>query len=618
MSYADEEYNDLVKSILSEGEHRMDRTGTGIIGKFTHTMSFDLTKGFPLLTTKRVYWDGCVSELLWFLRGQTNVNDLPKKVQQWWWPWADNDGDLGPIYGANWRNFGGDIDQLARLLNDLRQDPFSRRHVITLWDPATVHMANLPPCFLAGTIVATENGAYKPIEEVRVGDLVLDGDGVYQPVTKLWTTDFSGEVVKIKAKCIPTYITCTKNHPFLVRGKGWLHADQIRSGDYLAIPRIHTEELPTFQYVTERESGKFARSWVPTVDDFFTFGYFLGDGYCSHSNNPTSTKHTRRRVCFSVSDKTGVILSRLRKSIKVSKKPAKRGGCPVYMTSSLKWNSVLRQFGHLAHNKRIPGFVLRAPKDHVEAFLDGYLQSDGCEDAKRVRYATTSTDLAFGLQVLMAKVGKVASFGKRNKPPTTVIQGRTVSQRDWYEVDVRKSGSRKFADIDDNYVWVMVDTNTVEPFDGTVHNLEVANSHTYTANNLVNHNCHGTVIQFYVHRNEGGQMGLSCQMYQRSADAFLGVPVNIASYALLTHLVAHDLGFTPTRLVHVLGDAHIYENHLAAVETQQSRQGMEAPQLVINPSMPPLLDAIQNPNFASYLTLLNYNPHPSIKAPLAV
>ena len=276
MSQADHEYTNLLSDVLKHGVVRTDRTGVGTTGLFGATMRFDLTDSFPLLTTKKVYWTGCVDELLWFLRGHTNVKQLPETVQQWWTPWADRDGDLGPIYGQNWRRFGHYIDQLRSVLDSLRNSPFSRRHVVTLWDPMTVHKTQLPPC-------------------------------------------------------------------------------------------------------------------------------------------------------------------------------------------------------------------------------------------------------------------------------------------------------------------------------------------------------HGTVIQFYVHPDsQGNPQGLSCQMYQRSADMFLGVPVNIASYALLTHLIAHDLDLVPTSFVHVLGDVHIYSNHLSAVNEQLERQPRPGPKLVIDTKMPELLKAVERTDFHKFLTLSDYNPHPSIKAPLAV
>lgn len=269
MSQADHEYLSLLRTVRS-ASHRSDRTGVGTLSLFGQRMEFDLDGVFPLLTTKKVHWVGTVEELRWFLRGKTNTNDLDETARHWWTPWQREGGDLGPIYGQQYRRFGGHKDQLAELLFNLKHNPYSRRHVVSLWDPNSVHEAALP-----------------------------------------------------------------------------------------------------------------------------------------------------------------------------------------------------------------------------------------C--------------------------------------------------------------------------------------------------------------CHGTAIQFYVDGKD-----LHCQMYQRSGDLFLGVPVNIASYALLTYLIAHELDLRPKRFVHVLGDTHIYQNHLAQVDEQLSREARPAPSLLIAKDMPPLLEAIERPEFKDYLLLTNYNPHPAIKAPLAV
>ncbi|RMG99600.1 MAG: thymidylate synthase [Deltaproteobacteria bacterium] len=143
-------YLDLLAHILEHGEDRPDRTGTGIRGVFGYQMRFDLAQGFPLLTTKKLHIRSIVHELLWFLRGDTNIGYLREHGVSIWDEWADENGDLGPVYGKQWRSWpapdGTSIDQIARLVEGLKNDPFSRRHVVTAWNPADVpHMA-LPPC----------------------------------------------------------------------------------------------------------------------------------------------------------------------------------------------------------------------------------------------------------------------------------------------------------------------------------------------------------------------------------------------------------------------------------------------------------------------------------------
>ncbi len=143
-------YLDLLAEILADGVERDDRTGVGTRGVFGRQMRFDLSSGFPLLTTKRLHFKSVALELLWFLRGDTNVRWLQARGVGIWDEWADADGELGPIYGKQWRSWaapdGRSIDQIARLLQGLSVNPNSRRHIVSAWNPADVDDMALPPC----------------------------------------------------------------------------------------------------------------------------------------------------------------------------------------------------------------------------------------------------------------------------------------------------------------------------------------------------------------------------------------------------------------------------------------------------------------------------------------
>ena len=145
-----QQYLDLLARILQEGEEKSDRTGTGTLSIFGHQMRFDLNEGFPLLTTKRLYTRAIFGELLWFLRGDTNVRWLQERSIHIWDEWADENGDLGPVYGAQWRSWptpnGESIDQIAKVIESIRTNPDSRRHVVSAWNPAEVDDMALPPC----------------------------------------------------------------------------------------------------------------------------------------------------------------------------------------------------------------------------------------------------------------------------------------------------------------------------------------------------------------------------------------------------------------------------------------------------------------------------------------
>ncbi|HYO86234.1 MAG TPA: thymidylate synthase [Dermatophilaceae bacterium] len=143
-------YLDLMTRILTEGHRRDDRTGTGTLSVFGHQMRFDLSAGFPAVTTKRLHLRSIVGELLWFLRGDTNVRWLQQQGITIWDEWADERGDLGPIYGHQWRSWpdgdGGGIDQISALVQGVRANPHSRRHIVSAWNVADVDRMALPPC----------------------------------------------------------------------------------------------------------------------------------------------------------------------------------------------------------------------------------------------------------------------------------------------------------------------------------------------------------------------------------------------------------------------------------------------------------------------------------------
>jgi thymidylate synthase len=143
-------YLDLLTRILDEGVEKSDRTGTGTISVFGHQTRYDLAEGFPLLTTKKVHTRSVFGELLWFLRGDTNVRWLQERGITIWDEWADENGDLGPVYGYQWRSWptpdGRHVDQIARIIDQIKQDPDSRRHIVSAWNPADIDDMALPPC----------------------------------------------------------------------------------------------------------------------------------------------------------------------------------------------------------------------------------------------------------------------------------------------------------------------------------------------------------------------------------------------------------------------------------------------------------------------------------------
>jgi thymidylate synthase len=144
------QYLDLLQHISNVGVHKQDRTGVGTVSSFGHQIRIDLSEGFPMLTTKKLHLKSIVHELLWFLSGDTNIRYLQENGVRIWDDWADEEGELGPVYGAQWRSWptpdGCQVDQITQLLAQLRDNPDSRRHIVSAWNVAVVDQMALPPC----------------------------------------------------------------------------------------------------------------------------------------------------------------------------------------------------------------------------------------------------------------------------------------------------------------------------------------------------------------------------------------------------------------------------------------------------------------------------------------
>lgn len=155
------QYLELLGHVLSHGVEKEDRTGTGTLSVFGYQMRFDLADGFPLLTTKRLHLKSIIHELLWFLRGETNISYLQKFGVSIWDEWADENGDLGPVYGSQWRSWrsadGSTIDQISTLIESLKTNPQSRRHIVSAWNVGELNAMALPPCHMFFQFYVAQN-----------------------------------------------------------------------------------------------------------------------------------------------------------------------------------------------------------------------------------------------------------------------------------------------------------------------------------------------------------------------------------------------------------------------------------------------------------------------------
>ncbi|MBE49573.1 MAG: thymidylate synthase [Flammeovirgaceae bacterium] len=155
------QYHDLLKHILKNGKKKSDRTGTGTLSVFGYQMRFDLIKGFPCLTTKKLHLRSIIHELLWFLKGESNIKYLKDNKVRIWDEWADEKGDLGPVYGVQWRKWkdknGNSLDQIKNLIFDIKNNPHSRRHIVSAWNVGDLNNMALPPCHTMFQFYVNEN-----------------------------------------------------------------------------------------------------------------------------------------------------------------------------------------------------------------------------------------------------------------------------------------------------------------------------------------------------------------------------------------------------------------------------------------------------------------------------
>ncbi len=274
-------YLDLLRHIIENGRLRDDRTGVGTLGVFGHQWRHNLNDGFPLLTTKKVHIKSIIHELLWFLRGETNVRSLQEAGVTIWNEWADANGDLGPVYGWQWRHwptqevppppalaFFKTIDQIAALIAGLKKNPFSRRHIVTAWNPADVPEMKLPPCHTLWQCYV-ESGA------IGTGGQSQDYARLSLHLYARSIDSFLGLPFNIASYALLTHM--------LAHVCGYLVGDLVISFGDLHIYKNHFDQVGEQLSREPRALPRltFARV-VPTIDDF-RFEDFVIEDYNPHS-----------------------------------------------------------------------------------------------------------------------------------------------------------------------------------------------------------------------------------------------------------------------------------------------------------------------------------------------
>lgn len=669
MTNIDDIYFNILKSVLVNGKERKDRTNVGTISTFAQTFRVNVSTHFPLLTTKNVYWKGVVEELLWFVSGSSDSKILEsKKINIW--------------KGNTSREF---LDKAG--LTNYKE-------------------GELGPCFLKGTEVLTNNG-YKTIENVNKEDLLYTHVGNWKPIEQVHNNNFTGNIFSIRAQYHPSNINATPEHPFYARTyekkeirnpthhfeiildePKWINAENLNKKNTLLGFKIETiEELPVINYEFREEKLSYE---IQSEDEFFMFGYFLGDGWIVKEGN-------YERIYFVFNDKQNDFLKeKIGKVLNLQLcKDKIDTHCMTYRCNNKKYSTILKQFGKYAHKKLIPDWIHKSPKNMIESFLEGYFQADGCyrnnnpNTKSSRRFTTVSIDIALSVQRLYLKLGKICSINFQKRGYKRIINTnnrgpREVNQRDCYFLEVYENKNKRinFFLIEKDYAWFPIREINSKYYENIeTFNFTVAEDNTYTVQNLSTHNCYGyqwrkfnkvyiplqeekkllkdgfvdcrdpgidqlqeainlinteptsrrilvsawnpaqqkqmclpachMMYEFYV---DGENMErLSILVNMRSCDVFLGLPFNIASYSLLLYMVAHVTNKKPHEVIFMLGDTHIYLNHLTQVEEQLKREKKGQPTLKIKRKV----ETIDDFKFEDF-ELENYEPHPAIKAEMAV
>lgn len=634
MSKIDKTYHKLIDKILQEGYTYEDpnRKGVNRIEIPSATFRHEFKDGFPSITTKKLHYKNVVTELIWFLKGSTNIKYLVDNGCNIWnkdaynyylkeckkgskpgldfeefiltiksnAPSSRNNyeyGDLGKVYGHYWRNYDG-FDQIKDIIDKMINTTMSSEIIVTARNPNDKDNQALPCCFSEDMLVRKKND-YKKISDLKIGDEVLTTDSSFQKITNISKVPYKGTMKEIKIFGNSRKISCTPNHPFLIKEKGFIESKDIKNGDYVAIPINKIEEIPLFEEEIKIHGNNFKTKSLDfkKLDYWYLMGYFLGDGWLIDS---------KKEIFFSVADKDiDEVYDRFKSVLGIAKIKNNKSKCITFSGKNQILFNVLSKFGKYAHGKTIPEFILNAPKENIKEFLKGYQKADGCITKDGLSFTTVSDNIAYSLQLLYAKIGIKASVYYQNRPKTTIIQGRTVNQKNTYSVNIYKSIKKsKNYIIDSNYLWMKVVNVEDINFNGFVYNLSVENNHTYNVFNIINHNCHygfqivmrpltfdekldlfynkgyfsGDTVSYSDNDFEIAFNGENIPKYgfelhwqQRSVDTFLGWSYNVASYATLALILEKITGHKALGIQGDLKKVHLYDNSLDAVKEQLSR-----------------------------------------------
>jgi len=643
------QYLELLERVLQNGDMKEDRTQVGTLSIFGERMMFDITDTIPVLTTKKVFYSGVIKELLFFLSGKTDTTILEKQGVKIWMgntrkeflekrglPYRE--GDMGPCFVT-----GTPVLTLEgyKFIEDVKVNDILYTHV-GRWRPITeIHKRSYTGC-------------------------MIHLDVKYHPSLIECTPEHPFYARKFIIK---------DQQNIVADPPEWVNANNLTSNHLLGFKIETIEEIPSLnltQYINQHCDAKSYIKRIDKPEEWFMLGYFLENGWISEEANGPWIHFVMWK------SQQDNILTKLRMVLNLQLK-SEQSTYSTYWCYDTEWSQILLQFGKYTHCKLIPDWVHRAPVEMLHQFLDGYCYTDGCikmmSNKECRNYTTMSLDIALSIQRIYLKLGKFAGISFQKGDYQKMLEDRIINQQDCYLIRVYEDSKRKckYCYIENGYAWfTIISIQRVAVQDVTVYNFTVHEDNTYTIKNLTVHNCYGfqwrhwgaeytgcdtdykdkgvdqikslvegirkdplsrrhiltawnvaeidkmtlppchMMAQFNV---SGNKKYLDCSVYLRSNDLFLGAPFNIASYAILTYMIAHVTGLKPRNLIYVMGDAHVYLNHKEQVFQQLQRTPKPFPQLLFKD--PEKLKEIDDFTYDSFI-LKDYSSWPTITAEMAI
>ena len=412
--------------------------------------------------------------------------------------------------------FTNDIMECSKKIYELNKPS----HKFTLYDLNKINVDDIPkhnllcggfPCFVVGTKVLTHNG-YKNIEDVILTDTLMTHTGQFQKILNLQHKNYNGRLYNITSKYHPSF-KCTDEHPFYIRKKTrkwnnelrkyeyifknpeWKKAHELDNNHYFGMKINENNIIPDFRFdkIINQHKTDVVKIKLDNPDMWFMMGYFIGDGWIEETNKTDGRCTNKIRFAINTKDETD-ILNKINNILQLTdKKCHSSNNCNKYGCSDFVWFNIFKKFGKYAHGKLIPEWVHDAPTEYIQEFINGYHKADGCITKNDCyEFTTVSHNLAFGLQRLYLKLGHLFSIRKDIRPKTTVIEGRTVNQRDTYHIRgyTREIVRKQSSFIENGYVWYApfkIEKADVE--NEPVYNFEVENDNSYIIENIISHNC---------------------------------------------------------------------------------------------------------------------------------